>query len=39
MALLRSAPLAPPLLMEIDGEGRNEIEKGMAEAFRRLEAA
>lgn len=39
MALLRSAPLAPPLLMEIDGEGKDDIVKGMAEAFRRLEAA
>jgi sugar phosphate isomerase/epimerase len=39
MALLRSAPQAPPLLMEIDGEGQGDIMKGMAEAFRRLEAA
>ncbi|MGH9671479.1 MAG: sugar phosphate isomerase/epimerase family protein [Terriglobales bacterium] len=39
MALLRSAPQAPPLLMEIDGEGKGDIVKGMAEAFRRLEAA
>ena len=39
MALLRSAPQAPPLLMEIDGEGKGDIAKGMAEAFRRLEGA
>ena len=39
MALLRSAPQAPPLLMEIDGEGKGDIVKGMAEAFGRLEAA
>ena len=39
MALLRSAPQAPPQLMEIDGEGKGDIVKGMAEAFRRLEAA
>ena len=39
MELLRSAPQAPPLLMEIDGEGKGDIEKEMAEAFRRLEAA
>ena len=39
MAMLRSAPQAPPLLLEIDGEGKGDIVKGMAEAFRRLEAA
>jgi sugar phosphate isomerase/epimerase len=39
MALLRAAPQAPPLLMEIDGEGKDDIVKSMVEAFRRLEAA
>ncbi len=38
MALLRQAPKAPPLLMEIDGEGKGNILEGMAAAFRRLEA-
>ncbi len=39
IALLRSAPLVPPLLMEVNGEGKADIPKGMAEAFRRLEQA
>lgn len=37
IALLRSAPQAPPLLMEIDGEGKTGIVQGMASAFRKLE--
>jgi len=39
VTLLRSAPLVPPLLLEINGEGKSEIPKGAAEAFRRLEQA
>jgi|SRR5579871_3167932 len=37
MALLRSAPHAPPVLMEIDGEGKGNIPQGMSAAFRKLE--
>ncbi|HXE91788.1 MAG TPA: sugar phosphate isomerase/epimerase [Terriglobales bacterium] len=39
MALLRSAPQAPPLLMEIEGEGKTGIPERMAAAFRKLEEA
>lgn len=39
VALLRSAPLVPALLMEINGEGKTDIPKGMADAFKRLEQA
>ncbi|MBV8208284.1 MAG: sugar phosphate isomerase/epimerase [Acidobacteria bacterium] len=39
-ALLRSAPGAPPLLVEIDGEGQDNsaIERSLGQALRRLEA-
>jgi len=37
MKLLRSAPQAPPLLLEIKGEGKTEIVEGMARTFRKLE--
>lgn len=37
MELLRSAPQVPPLLMEIEGEGKSNIVEGMSAAFRRLE--
>ncbi len=39
IALLRSAPLVPPILLEINGEGKTEIPKLMSEAFKRLEQA
>ncbi len=39
MSLLRTAPAVPPVLMEIDGEGKGNIIEGMASAFRKLEAA
>lgn len=39
MALLRSAPQAPPLLMEIEGEGKTGIPESMASSFRKLEEA
>jgi len=39
VALLRTAPLVPPLLMEINGEGKADIPEGMAAAFKRLEQA
>jgi sugar phosphate isomerase/epimerase len=39
MALMASAPQVPPILMEIDGDGRPNILQGMAAAFERLEAA
>jgi sugar phosphate isomerase/epimerase len=39
MALMTSAPQVPPILMEIDGDGRPNILQGMAAAFERLEAA
>jgi sugar phosphate isomerase/epimerase len=39
MKLLRSAPHTPPVLLEIEGEGKAQaqVESGMAEAFRKLE--
>ena len=37
MNLLRSAPQAPPLLLEIKGEGKTDIVEGLAKAFRKLE--
>ena len=39
MKLLRSAPQVPPLLMEIEGEGKANILEGMADAFHRLDQA
>jgi sugar phosphate isomerase/epimerase len=39
LALLGAAPQVPPLLMEIDGEGRGNILQGMTAAFERLESA
>ncbi len=39
VALLRTAPMVPPLLLEIDGEGKTDIPKGTAAAFQRLEQA
>ena len=39
MQLLRTAPQVPPLLMEIDGEGKKDIPSGMSAAYRRLEEA
>lgn len=41
MKLLGSAPNAPPLLLEIEGEGKtqNQVISGMSEAFNRLEQA
>jgi len=39
VGLLASAPHRPPLLMEIDGEGKGNILEGMGAAFRRLEVA
>ncbi len=39
VSLLRSAPHVPPLLMEIDGEGKPDIIGGMSKAFRALEEA
>lgn len=39
MRRLQSAPQAPPLLLEIDGEGKGDIVKGMAGSFERLEQA
>ena len=39
MALLGSAPQVPPVLMEIDGDGRPNILQGMSAAFERLESA
>ena len=38
LALLHCAPQVPPLLMEIDGEGKSDIVGGMARAFAWLEA-
>jgi sugar phosphate isomerase/epimerase len=37
MELLRSAPHVPPVLMEIEGEGKGNITEGMSKAFRKLE--
>ena len=39
MQLLRTAPHVPPLLMEIEGEGKSNIPEGMATAFRKMEEA
>ncbi len=39
MALMTSAPQVPAILLEIDGDGRPNIQQGMAAAFERLEAA
>jgi sugar phosphate isomerase/epimerase len=39
MALLRSAPHVPPVLLEIGGEGRKDIVEKYQESFRNLEAA
>jgi sugar phosphate isomerase/epimerase len=39
MRLLRSAPHTPPVLMEINGEGKTNIVEGMTDAFRKLESA
>ncbi len=39
MALLASAPHVPPILMEIDGDGRENILQGMSAAFDRLQSA
>jgi sugar phosphate isomerase/epimerase len=41
MALLRSAPHRPTLMMEINGEGKDKdnVLQGMTDAFRRLDAA
>jgi sugar phosphate isomerase/epimerase len=41
MKLLGSAPNTPPLLLEIEGEGKtqNQVTSGMSEAFNRLEQA
>lgn len=39
MRLLATAPQVPTLLMEIDGEGKGDIAKGMADAYQRLEQA
>ena len=37
MNLLRSAPQAPPLMLEIKSEGKTDILGGMAKTFRKLE--
>jgi sugar phosphate isomerase/epimerase len=39
VALLRTAPMVPPLLLEINGEGKADIPKGTTAAFKRLEQA
>lgn len=39
MDLLQTAPLVPPLLLEITGESQKPIEQGAAESFKTLEAA
>ncbi len=39
VALLRTAPMVPPLLLEINGEGKADIPKGTSAAFQRLEQA
>jgi sugar phosphate isomerase/epimerase len=39
MQLLRSAPLVPPLLFEIDEEGAGDIAKKFGESTRKLEGA
>jgi sugar phosphate isomerase/epimerase len=38
MALLRSAPHTPPLLLEIEGEEKANVADGMQETFGKLEA-
>jgi sugar phosphate isomerase/epimerase len=37
MALLQSAPHTPPVLLEIEGEGKEDIPGGMNRAFEKLE--
>lgn len=37
--LLGSAPHVPPLLMEIEGDGKTNIEEGMQKAFRKMNEA
>lgn len=39
MQLLGTAPHVPALLMEIDGEGKSNIEEGMQNAFRKMSEA
>jgi sugar phosphate isomerase/epimerase len=39
ITLLRTAPHAPPLLLELDGEGQSNIEQKLSESFRKLETA
>jgi sugar phosphate isomerase/epimerase len=39
MALLREAPHVPPVLLEIEGEGRKDIVEKSQESFRMLETA
>ncbi len=39
LSLLAAAPHVPPILMEIDGEGRPNVLQGMVAAFDRLESA
>ncbi len=39
MALLSSAPHVPPVLLEIDGDGKSNILQGMSAAFERLQSA
>lgn len=38
LALLRSAPQRPPLLLEIEGEGKTSLFEGMTAAFERLDS-
>jgi sugar phosphate isomerase/epimerase len=37
MTLLRQAPHVPPIMLEIDGEGRKDIWEKFPESFRMLE--
>ena len=39
ISLLRTAPHAPPLLLELDGEGQSNVEQKLSESFRKLETA
>lgn len=39
MRLLRSAPLAPPLLLEIEGETAGNVDQGFQQAFEKLDRA
>lgn len=39
MQLLNSAPLAPPLLLEIDGEAAGNLPENLEKAFRKMDAA